>query len=293
MSIPTISFALFPQNVGGSDLLRSFTPFRLIGALFALVVAWIAIRFVSRLLGAMSKYSPRARFLSKSLEPVFRIAIWFGAIFIALDLISPSEQTFLAAIGSLALAIGLGAQDLIRNLIGGLVILADRPYQLGDRVKMGDAYGEIDHIGLRSTKLTTPEDTRVTIPNADILTSKAFNANSGVPDCQVVTELFLPIDTDPEIVRRIGYEAALASPFCYLVKPVSVLVSDGFDKMPYLKLRVKAYVFDHRYESRMMSDITARVKTELRSRNLLASWGELPPLEQADSSPGLIQERSS
>ena len=46
----------------------------------------------------------------------------------------------------------------------GLAILIGRPYQIGDRVKVGDAYGEIDHIGLWSTKLTTPDDTRVTIP---------------------------------------------------------------------------------------------------------------------------------
>jgi hypothetical protein len=65
-------------------------------------------------------------------------------------------------VASIGIALGLGAQDLVRNVIGGIVVLADRPFQLGDRVRVGDAYGEIDHIGLRSTKLTTPDDTRGT-----------------------------------------------------------------------------------------------------------------------------------
>jgi len=185
---------------------------------------------------------------------------------------SPSRETFIAAVGSVAIAIGLGAQDLIKNLVGGLVIIADRPYQLGDRVRIGQAYGEIDHIGLRSTKLTTPEDTRVTIPNSDILNGQVFNANSGVPDCQVVTDVFLPPDTDPALAARVGYEVAYTSPFTYLAKPVVVLICDEFNQRPYMKVRIKAYIFDHRYEPRMQSDITTRAKKEFLGLGLLGAW---------------------
>jgi small-conductance mechanosensitive channel len=208
----------------------------------------------------------------KWIEPILRITLWFAAIFISFDLLAPSRETFLAAISSVAIAVGLGAQDLVKNLVGGLVILVDRPYQLGDRVKIGDAYGEIDHIGLRSTKLTTPDDTRVTIPNANLLNGMAFNANSGVPDCQVVTDLLLPPQTDPDEALRIGYEAAYTSPYAYLAKPVLVLVADEFQQRPYLRLRVKAYVYDHRFEPRMQSDITARAKAEFLRRGMLAGW---------------------
>ena len=152
------------------------------------------------------------------------------------------------------------------------MVLTDRPYQLGDRVKIGDAYGEIDHIGLRSTKMTTPDDTRVTIPNADVMTSHVFNANSGVPDCQVVTDLFLPHDSDPDLAIRIGNEVAYTSPYILLSKPVAVLVADCYDQRPYLRLRVKAYVYDHRLEPRMQSDITARAKKEFLRLGVL-HWG--------------------
>jgi uncharacterized protein YjlB len=49
-------------------------------------------------------------------------------------------------------------------------------------------------------------------------------------------------------------------------------VSHGFDRRPYLRLRVKAYVFDHRYEPRMQSDITARVQEQLRRNGWLQVW---------------------
>ena len=255
-----------------SDLLSQFTIGRLAAAAIILVTAWLLIRVLTRLLEGLGGRSVRTRFLVKWLEPVLRIALWFAAAFLCVDLVAPSRDTFLAAMGSAAVAIGLGAQDLIKNLIGGLVILADRPYQIGDRVKIGDAYGEITHIGLRSTKIVTPDDTTVTIPNAEVLTQQVFNANSGAPDCQVVTDLFLPPDIDVDEAIQIGHEAAYASPYVYLAKPVAVRLVDEFSVTPQVRLRIKAYVYDHRLEPAMQSDITARAKRAFRAAGLLSGW---------------------
>jgi len=244
------------------SFLEKVTASNILEIIAIILIVWFLIRLTSRLFILLSEKIPRARFLTKLLEPVTRIGLWFLAVFAIISILAPSSETFIASIGSLALAFGLGAQDLIKNVIGGLVVLVDRPYQLGDRVKIGDAYGEIDHIGLRSTKLTTTDDTRVTIPNLDILNRQVFNANSGVPDCQVVTDLYLPPDTDPDLAQEIGFEAAACSPFLLARKKIVTLVAHGFDRNPYLRLRIKSYVYDHRYESRMMSDVTQRATKE-------------------------------
>jgi small-conductance mechanosensitive channel len=266
---------LFAQAKAPTTAQETLTPTNIILVFLTFLVVWLLLRYLAIFFNAISNWQPRARFLIKVVEPVIRVFLWFAAFISAALKLSPDYNAFLAAVGSAALAIGLGAQDLIKSLIGGLVILADRPYQLGDRVRMGEAYGEIDHIGLRSTKLTTPDDTRVTIPNSEILNNKAFNANSGVPDCQVVTEVFLPPDTDPSIAWEIGHQAALTSPFTYLAKPITVLLVDSYTESPFLTLRVKAYVFDHRYEPKMQSDIVKRCKREFLGRGLLEKWKEM------------------
>jgi small-conductance mechanosensitive channel len=195
--------------------------------------------------------------------------LWLIAGGLIARIFAPSSDAVLALTASLGIAIGFGAQDLVKNLIGGLIILTDRPYQLGDRVQIGDAAGEIDHIGLRSTKMTNFDDTRITIPNSEILTGKVWNSNSGVPDEQVSVDVFVDHLADPHEVLSIGYEAAYCSPYLFLAKPVVCLISDQFDQRPYQRLRIKAYVYDHRAESRFQSDITARVKKELGGRGLL------------------------
>jgi small-conductance mechanosensitive channel len=260
------------QAVPEVELRTRITTGNILFSLLVLALAWLAVRVIDALLEALSRRAPRARFFFKLLAPVGRFAVWLTATIWILAIFSPSRETLLAVMASVGIALGLGAQDLVKNIIGGLVILVDRPYQLGDRVKIGDAYGEIDHIGLRSTKLTTPDDTRVTIPNSEILSGKAWNANSGVPDCQVVTDLFVPHDTDPSAAIEIGYEAAYSSPYLLLSKPVVVLLQDRFQDGPYMMVRVKAYVYDHRFEPRLQSDITLRAKSAFMERGMLNRW---------------------
>jgi len=273
MNLNLSPFALLLQaadpRMAVTDYLR---PSRLIAVVFVLALTWLLLRYVSRLLSFVGSRNARARFVVKWLEPVIRITLWFGALLFGFSLLAPTQETFFAGLASLGIALGLGGQDLVKNLIGGLIILTDRPFQLGDRVRIGAAYGEVDYVGLYSTKMTTADDTRVTIPNAMAVTEEAFNANSGVPDCQVVTDLFLPAATDPREALRIGYEAAYTSPYLFSRKPVVALVGDVFDQRPYLRLRVKAYVYDHRYEHRMQSDITVRAKTEFLRLGMLSDW---------------------
>jgi small-conductance mechanosensitive channel len=269
------------QDTPALPIVDAITRGKVVKVITTLLVAWLVIRGIEFALDLLSGRVERGRFFFKRLEPFARIGVWFVTLFIVLETVAPDDNAFLAGLGSIAIALGLGAQDLIRNLLGGIVILTDRPFQLGDRVRIGEAYGEIDHIGLGSTKLTTPDDTRVTIPNAQILTSQVYNANSGVPDCQVVTDLYLPAGIDPDAVAAIGEEVAYASPYLLIGKPVVVLLADLFDQRPYVRLRIKAYVHDHRFEPRMQSDITVRAKREFIRRGFLPD--EEAPAAQAEA----------
>ena len=81
----------------------------------------------------------------------------------------------LASLGLTGLAVALAAQETLSNLLGSIVILADRPLFLGDRVKI-DAYeGVVEHIGIRSTRLRTTNGDVVTIPNRTVAGSAVIN----------------------------------------------------------------------------------------------------------------------
>jgi len=286
-----IVFLFFQDSQNPLDLLFSISPISLLNAIITIASVHLTIRLSDALASLLSDRAPRARFYFKMSATIVRFSALFIGATLLVAIFAPSQQTLFAVLASAGLALGLGAQDLIKNIIGGLVILIDRPFQLGDRVKIGEAYGEIDHIGLRSTKLTTPDDTRVTIPNTDILNGQAWNANSGVPDCQVVTDIFLPHDVNPVEAVEIAYEAAYSSPFLLLAKPVVVLLQDRFQDGPFVMVRVKAYVYDHRFEPRLQSDITIRAKAEYLRQGMLLRWNRhdmAPSTEELRKKAGIL-----
>jgi len=96
------------------------------------------------------------------------------------------------------------------------------------------------------------------------------NTNSGEPNCQVVAEVYLPIDIDTVAVRDIALEVARVSKYVYLNKPISVLYyNEVKEKRSYLKMRLKAYVMDIRYEFAFKSEMTELIIRELLNEGVL------------------------
>lgn len=259
-----------------SKVLTQLTLGKVLFVAFLIAITWIVLRLLRGFLDRLERYNPRMRFLVRQIEPPLRILIWFGGLLLAAEIIAPSKEAFLAALTSAALAIGLGLQDLIKNLIGGLVIVTDRPYQIGDRVKLRDAYGEVAQIGLRSTKLLTPDGTLVTVPNSEILTSATFNASGGVAESMISADVSLPHGADPDEVIKIGHEVAVSSPYTHLGRRIEVNIDDKGPGGRSMRLSIRAHVYDHRFENAMQTDLMRRAKREFLARGVLKpSDGEM------------------
>ncbi|MGD8452122.1 MAG: mechanosensitive ion channel family protein [Phycisphaerae bacterium] len=81
----------------------------------------------------------------------------------------------LAGLGVGGLAFGLAAQDTLKNFFGSVNVVLDRPFQVGDWIKIGDVEGTVESVGLRSSRIRTFYNSQVTVPNSDIMTSQIDN----------------------------------------------------------------------------------------------------------------------
>ena len=150
------------------------------------------------------------------------------------------------------------------------MIILDRPFQVGDKIQVGDHYGEVLSIGLRSSRVVTPDDSVVSLPNGELMNRAVSNANSSALDCQVVAEIFLPATVDVRTVKEIAYKSVYSSSFTYLNKPVVVIVLNEIHNTRYvMKMRVKAYVVDIRYEFMFKSDVTEMILQECNRQGLI------------------------
>src|SRR5690554_396965 len=203
------------KRAGGVDLpetpnevLQILSFGKIFWALVLLVVAYLFIRLLVRILEAFAEKSAQVRITIKSVVPVVRIVLWtLFLVAIIKGVFNPPLETLLALGASVAIAVGLAAQDLLKNVFGGIMLLFDRPFQVGDKIEIGSHYGEVLEIGLRATRLVTPDDSVVSVPNMELMNAAVSNANMGELNCQVVAEIILPLDVDTQKVRKIATEA--------------------------------------------------------------------------------------
>jgi len=236
-----------------------------------LLVGYFVLRFLGGILGRLAERSTTYRITIKGLVPVVKISGWIFVIFIIIaGVIQPPIETVIAVTASVGIAVGFAAQDILKNVFGGIMILFDRPFQVGDKIEVGEHYGEVVQIGLRSTRLITADDSLVSVPNGELMNKSVSNSNTGEANCQVVAEIYLPITIDTESVRKIATEAAQVSRFVYLNKPITVLFfNEVKERRSYLKMRLKAYVSDIRNEFIFKSDMTEIVTRELIENKLV------------------------
>ena len=253
------------------EVLDAISFSKIFWTLVLLAIGYFIIKSIIKLLEIFAERSVRYRISIKSIIPIVRIVIWSIVIFAVIKgIYDPPLETLIAMTASIAIAIGLAAQDLLKNVFGGIMLLFDRPFQVGDKIETGKYYGEVLEIGLRATRIVTPDDSVVSVPNMELMNSSVSNANSGELNCQVVAEIYLPLDVDTQKVRKIAIEAAQVSKYIFLNKPVVALFfNEVKQRRSYLKMRLKAYVMDIRYEFQFKSDMTEIVIRELLAQGVV------------------------
>jgi len=108
-------------------------------------------------------------------ESIKFIIVIFSFFFMLAKIFEVNIVSLIAGLGIGGLAIALAAKDTLENLIGSFVIFLDKPFSIGDLVKVGNTQGRIEQIGFRSTKIRTMEKTIVTVPNKKMIDSELEN----------------------------------------------------------------------------------------------------------------------
>lgn len=235
------------------------------------IVSYFVITIFTKVIEFFAEKSSRLRISIKSVIPILRIILWISIISTIIKVIyNPPIEMLMTATASIAIAVGFATQDLLKNIFGGIMLLFDRPFKVGDKIEVGDHYGEVVAIGLRTTRIVTPDDSMVIIPNMELMNRSVSNSNSGELYCQVVAKIVLPIDADTQRVRKIAIEAAQISKYIYLNRPITVLFTNKVnEEKSFLEMKLKAYVMDIRYEFLFMSDMTEIVTKELINKKII------------------------
>jgi MscS family membrane protein len=169
--LAVIGFYAYADALPVSIVARQ-TLLRYAGIVAWIALAWFALRFIdaiSRLVIARMQRSQRRQAVSviTLLRRSAKLMLLAFAIVAILDTLGIDVTTGIAALGIGGIALALGAQKTIENLVGSVTVIVDRPVQVGDFCKVGDVTGTVEDVGMRSTRIRTNDRTVVTIPNGN------------------------------------------------------------------------------------------------------------------------------
>lgn len=169
-------------------------------------------------------------------------------------------------LGALGVGIGLGLQNIVSNFVSGIILIFDRPLQIGDIVEIGDKTGKVREIGLRSSTILTADGAEVIIPNGDLLSRQIVNWTLTTDQRRVEMDLSVTGSDDMEKVSAVIKKAIMSSSLVVASREPQILLTkirdDGFD------LRVFCWCADVANFQLAKSELLARLHNELKAAGM-------------------------
>lgn len=249
------------------ELIADITAFKVVQAILIFVIAYAGIGLIDHLISWLSeKVALRYRLIIKQSLPFWRaFLLTFCGVLLSNLFLNLSANNVLALTGTVAVALGFAFKDYTSSVIAGIIALFESPYQVGDRVKIGEHYGEIVNYDLRGIRLQTPDDNIVTIPHNTIWTEAVSNANKGEVEAQVIADFYFAHQADVDKIMRILYRVAQTSKYTQLSLPILVVV----DETPWgTHFKLKCYPVDARDEFIYKTDLIMRAKKALAKQKI-------------------------
>ena len=195
-----------------------------------------------------------------------RFLIVGGAAVVALSHIGVEITPFIAGASVAGVAIGLASKDTLSNLIAGVLLIMDRPFEIGDRIELWTAprgtatWGDVVEIGLRATRIRNSDNVIFVIPNNQIMQRDIVNWTASGDNIRLRIPIGVAYDADPakakEIINRValGVDGVLSDP-----EPKVIIRSFGESS---IDLQLRVWIVNARERRAIMDEITDRVKIE-------------------------------
>ncbi len=199
------------------------------------------------------------------LNRLISIIVYCTAAILALDFLGVNVLPFIASAGVIGIAVGFAAKDTLSNLIAGVLLLVDRPFEVGDRIQLwqappgGSSWGDVVNIGLRGTKIKTTDNIIVVIPNNSIMTRDIINYTANDSIIRVRINIGVAYDTDIEKAKKLIIDVAATAEWI-LSSPAPKVVVRNFGESA-IDMQLRVWIADARRRMDTISFITDHVKT--------------------------------
>jgi len=240
----------------------------------AIVVAWLAVRFATRVLA--SRLERSGRFDAGTRDAVVllgKCALGLAAVFVVLRAWGVDLSSLTIAASVVGVGLGFGLQNITSNFVSGLLVSIERPIRPGDFVEVGILRGTVQRIGARSTEILTVDRISILVPNSQFLEKEVVNWSHGDPVYALHVPIGVAYGSDVPTVRAALLRAA-ESHKAILKDPMPTVDFEGFGESA-LRFDLTVWARDPKQQSALRSDLNYRIEASLRVYGISVPFPQL------------------
>lgn len=182
-----------------------------------LIIFLIIFTFVSRVIRdtLQNRVLPRTRLdtgARASFVNIVIYAFWILAIYTGINILGINLSSLAFMAGALGIGIGFGLQNIVNNFVSGIILLFDPSIQVGDMVQVGDDWGTVSRINIRTTIVQTFDNASLIIPNSEMLSNKVTNWSFQDPKVRRQVDVGVAYGSDVQLVRELLLRIAQEMP---------------------------------------------------------------------------------
>jgi small-conductance mechanosensitive channel len=231
------------------------------------IVFWFASAAKRFLFNRFLSKSGLDRALQYTIAQICGYLVLVVGVLVALQSAGLNLSALAVFAGAVGVGIGFGLQNITRNFISGLVVLAERPIKIGDRVEVGNVTGQVKSIRARSTTILTNDNIAIIVPNSDFIEKPVINWSHGDPRVRFRIRVGISIDSDVTKAREILVEIARAHPAA-LQDPQPWVVFDKFGDSTF-ELELVVWSIEMSYRPRAFrSDLNFEIERRFREAGI-------------------------
>ena len=193
------------------------------------------------------------------------LIVFICATILALNIIGINIMPFVAGASVMGMAIGFAAKDTLSNLIAGVLLMIDRPFEVGNRIGIWDnlsesSWGDVVEIGIRATKIRTPDNTIIIIPNNKIMTRDITNYTISSPEIRIRINVGISYNADINEAKNIILKIAKNTQGALKSKEPKVVIIDFGASSIDMQLRI--WIENALNKTDIRSVIIDKIKTD-------------------------------
>ena len=243
----------------------------IVAAILVFIIGYFLIKLLTKVLMKIVYTTKLDNAIGGFIVALLKVILWLLLVFAIVSILGLSDNSFLVAFSSVALAIGMALKDSLANIANGIIIIITKPFKKGDHISVGSCEGIVKNIKILTTEIYTFDNKKIVMPNSSIVNNALTNYTAN-PTRRADIVIGVSYDSDVKLVKRVLYGILVEHTLVLDIPKPAIIIKDFGDSS--IDFQMKFWTKTDDYYS-AINDIKEIIIEKFRESNIEIPYNKL------------------